>query len=183
MINIQNFSKLSKQLLDVTTPKKIDSNLKRYIDRIDAKSKPIFLNVEPREWSRLQCCDTNVEEMIKLKGGEIVFGHKIWYNKDLFAENELHAVWKDKEGKLIDITFNISGEKRILFIPDERITSIFRPDGSHKIRMVFKAKHQEWLNQLIEVEKLSPFKRPESMVDPNCCPTWKEYQAKTESEL
>ncbi len=179
MFDINRIMDLTQQILDpskLTTPVAIDSNLLKYIDSLGTTSDPVFLDIEPQDWSRVQCCDTNVEEMIRREGGRIVYGHKIWYNQDLYAENEIHSVWENPDGELVDITFTLDGEKRILFIPDERITSVFRPDSSHKERMVFKKEHQWWLDLFIKQEKMMPVIRSESTVDPSRCPTWKEFK-------
>lgn len=100
----------------LTTPATIDNNVQQFCKKISPNETPVFLTVQPLSWSRQNYCNKNVEHMIQLQGGKMVLGYKIWYVPRLYVEAERHTVWCSPEGELVDITFNASGENRILFL-------------------------------------------------------------------
>lgn len=115
--------------LQQTTPVELFEDLLRFCREIAPGSTPLFLEVEPPDWSRAGFCDLNVERMISLGGGRAVRGYKIWTLDKLMAEAEPHAVWEGPDGVLHDITYNVDGETRILFVPCERLTTVSVPIG------------------------------------------------------
>lgn len=101
----------------LTYPKSINDDLVKFCKNI--RDEPsFFIDITPEPWSRQSCCDSNVEEYIRLNGGEIVCGYKIWYHEPIYIEAERHAVWH-KDGEYRDISFNADGEDKILFVPDK----------------------------------------------------------------
>lgn len=91
--------------------------------------------------------------MIQIYGGKMVLGYKIWYIKSLYIEAERHSVWKNLENKLVDITFNKSGEERILFLPNPNLKTVVA-EGFTKPRMAFTSRVEKAIRTQIEMEKM-----------------------------
>lgn len=108
----------------LTTPPEIDRFVLQFCKKLSPKEEPVFLNVQPPSWSRLNYCNKNVEKMKELYAGSMVLGYKIWYVPSLYIEAERHAVWLNPQGELTDITFNKDGETKILFIPVPQLTTV-----------------------------------------------------------
>jgi len=108
----------------LTTPETIDSYVQQFCRKVSPKEVPIFVGVQPLGWSRQNYCNKNVERMIQLHGGRMVLGYKIWYVPRLYIEAERHAIWQNPDGELIDITFNTSGETKILFLPAPALKTV-----------------------------------------------------------
>lgn len=106
-----------------TTPVKITEPIKRFCKTIVGKkeNEPVFINVQPHERSREQHCFENVSEMISRNGGLQINGWLIWQRGNMYLYAEAHSVWMNDEGKLIDVTPPHDGEKRILFLRDDRV--------------------------------------------------------------
>jgi len=100
----------------LTAPIELNDDIRSFCRSI-SDFEPFFLGVEPEPWSRQSCCNLNVQEYIKLHGGRMICGYKIWYHKPRYIEAERHAVW-EKDGEYRDVSFNADGEHRILFLPD-----------------------------------------------------------------
>lgn len=138
---------------NLTTPVIIDKNVKRFCKEISPIEEPIFLIIEPQSWSRLNYCNKNVERMIQLHGGEMVLGYKIWYVPCLYIEAERHAVWRNTDGELVDITFNIDGETKILFLPAPALKTIIA-HAYTKPRAAFHPRVKNFIESQTKIEKL-----------------------------
>ncbi|WP_447763339.1 hypothetical protein [Sphingopyxis panaciterrae] len=57
-------------------------------------------------------------EKVRQKGGEITYGWAIWHRPNLYFEAEHHAVWRNDLGNLIDVSPQLGGRKRMLFLAD-----------------------------------------------------------------
>ncbi|HEY8559496.1 MAG TPA: SEC-C domain-containing protein [Pyrinomonadaceae bacterium] len=101
----------------VGTPNRITSEIRSFCNRIVENSSPFHLPVEPDRKSIKLECFPNVENFISKNGGAIQYGWRIgeWY--EIMLEAEFHAVWRAPNGDFRDVT--PSGEKRILFLPDD----------------------------------------------------------------
>ena len=143
--------------LKLTTPKEINSDIKSFCKLI-SNFEPFFIKVEPESWSRQSCCDLNVYEYIRLNGGNIICGYKIWYNHPLYIEAERHAVWF-KEGVYKDISFNADGENTILFIPDILDKQNVLEDNKTKIRWGKDAKTIQLIKAQNDFEKIIPIEK------------------------
>ena len=100
----------------LTTPREINKDILDFCASI-SDFAPFFVESQPEPWSRQACCERNVHEYIRLHGGEIVCGYRIWYNEPSYIEAERHAVWCHGE-EIRDLTFGADGEARFLFVPD-----------------------------------------------------------------
>lgn len=138
---------------NLTTPPRIDINTRNFCTKISPHQTPVFLTVKAPNWSRLNYCNKNVERMIELNGGEMVLGYKIWYISKLYIEAERHAIWKNIDGELVDITFNINGENTILFLPAPTMKTII-VQAYKKPREVFHPRLQNIIKLQIRNETI-----------------------------
>lgn len=105
-----------------TSPTGIDGNIRSLLRYLELENQPKLrlkkekisgFNPEPHN------CHLNNMVQCQIKGGSIQFGWIIWENQLLdFTEAMFHSVWRNRKGKLIDITPRQDGEKKILFVPD-----------------------------------------------------------------
>ena len=61
----------------------------------------------------------NDARKVRQKGGSIAFGWAIWHLPGLYFEAEHHAVWRNTFGKLVDVSPQLGGRTRLLFLADE----------------------------------------------------------------
>lgn len=103
-----------------TTPIEIDENIRNMAELIclNSSKELQFLDVTPSKGSKAGYFYQNVIDKIKLDGGDIQYGWIIWKWDNLMIEAEFTAVWKDKDGKFVNVTPTFDGEKQILFLPD-----------------------------------------------------------------
>lgn len=99
------------------TPDVIDSDVQRLIRLMDAKSRPVYIDVTPEPYAEVVECFPAVQEKISRDGGTQELGWQIW-KTNLIVEAEFHAVWKSPDGELRDITPKQIRIPRILFLPD-----------------------------------------------------------------
>lgn len=99
----------------------INKNIDRLLKKIQAEFEPEIVPVKIESFSEIRDCYGNVEKKIKKDGGGIYYGWII-HQTNILCEAEHHAVWKDNNDNLIDITPNESNLDHILFLPNnERI--------------------------------------------------------------
>ncbi|MCC4233382.1 hypothetical protein LL253_11850 [Sphingobium soli] len=101
-----------------TVPAAITPDLMHFCRRI-ADAVPVFVTSVPFRSSGASFCFGNVERKIAKSGGDIAYGWAIWHISDLYYEAEHHAVWRNKAGNLIDVSPQLGGRRRLLFLPDE----------------------------------------------------------------
>jgi hypothetical protein len=102
-----------------TTPDSIDQKITDFCAKISPGSIPVFLSTEHVHGAKALNCFENVNNYVKLKGGDIQYGWLIWEWPNVMIEAEFHAVWKPYEGKLVDITPNDT--IKVLFLPDNKM--------------------------------------------------------------
>lgn len=134
----------------LTTPENIDEHVIFFSNTLSDK-EPIYLNCDPESWSRQSCCDLNVREYIRLHGGEMLCGYRLWYTNPVYIEGERHAVWTDGT-RIRDVSFVDTGENRTLFVPDISSFSA-RPK---KIRHSFTNESNQILEDYEALERLGP---------------------------
>lgn len=76
-----------------------------------------YVPVCPQPFTRHNQCYANCDLARQLLGGNMVLGYSIWNTKDLFLSSEHHCVWRPPSGILLDVTPDLSGGNRILFVP------------------------------------------------------------------
>ena len=143
----------------LTTPPDIDKYVLQFCKNLSPIENPIFLMVQPPNWSRLYYCNKNVERMMQLHGGSMVIGYKIWYVPSLYIEAERHTVWLNPDGELTDITFNKDGETKILFLPVPTLKTV-SVSAETKPRESFHSRVARFIDFQIWTEKMkSQFSR------------------------
>jgi len=83
-------------------------------------------------------CFINVDKAIQQGGGEIVYGWQIWETlPGVMMEAEFHAVWKNPDGTMYDVTPHIfDGIEHILFLPDPNRTYAGKQIDNLRIALV-----------------------------------------------
>lgn len=99
------------------TPKKLDTQVRAFCRDVTRHS-PVYVEVAPEHCAAASECFVNVNSKIKRDGGAILYGWSIWIWPGVYIEAEHHAVWEGPDKRLTDVTPCVSGEKRILFVPD-----------------------------------------------------------------
>jgi hypothetical protein len=79
---------------------------------------PRHLDFAPVIGAQPRDCFPVVQRQIDQHGGSICYGWQIWEWPDVFIEAEFHAVWRDTDGKLHDITPKDLPFEQILFLED-----------------------------------------------------------------
>ena len=119
-----------------TIPRSLTPALLEFCASI-APAQPVFIPSVPIKRALTSFCFDNVAQKVREKGGSIAYGWAIWHMPGLYFEAEHHAVWRNKLGNLIDVSPQMGGRKRVLFLPDESAIydpfalrpNIMAPDG------------------------------------------------------
>ncbi|MRW83746.1 zinc chelation protein SecC [Pseudoduganella sp. FT26W] len=109
----------NSQLL-TTTPAAITTEIVALCQGISPTTTPEYVEVRVEPAAEVNECFANVARKIDTDGGSIQHGWSIWQFGSWMVEAEFHAVWRNADGKLIDISPKPDGEARILFLPDPR---------------------------------------------------------------
>lgn len=91
--------------------------MEKILKAISGDAKAILLDIVPLLSCEVNDCFNNVNKVIRAKGGDVVYGWKLHLGKYVH-EAECHAVWKNKEGKLIDVTPVDLETHEIYFVED-----------------------------------------------------------------
>jgi hypothetical protein len=79
-------------LYGLATPQEISGTVLEFCRSL-SNQEPFFIRCEPESWSRLGCCDTNVEKYIEnVDRGKAVFGFRIWSSGANYVEAESHTI-------------------------------------------------------------------------------------------
>lgn len=107
----------------------------------------------PVQGATVSFCFENVQRKVAKSGGSLAHGWAIWHMPSLYFEAEHHAVWRNKAGNLIDVSPQMGGRRRMLFLPDEDAVhdpmrprqNIMFPDGdsplAHEIAALGNSRH------------------------------------------
>lgn len=106
----------ANEMLD-TVPKNLTADLKRFCQMISAE-RPRYVKSRPFPHSVFAECFDNVSRVIGERGGETVYGWAIWHLKGAYFEAEHHGIWQKKSGDWLDVTPQVSGYRKIAFLPD-----------------------------------------------------------------
>ena len=102
-----------------------------------ARGEPAFIPSIPVKQAATSFCFENVARRVREKVGAIAYGWAIWHLPGLYFEAEHHAVWRNKLGNLIDVSPQLGGRRRLLFLSDKSAAydpfavrpNIMAPDG------------------------------------------------------
>lgn len=100
-----------------TTPTALTTAILTFCRQVSQHNSQ-YLPVKPINGARYRDCYNNVRRKIQADGGKILHGWCIWEEPRFFIEAEHHAIWVSPRGEMVDITPQITGETRILFLPD-----------------------------------------------------------------
>lgn len=106
--------------MNTTTPASVTAPILSLCRKVTAKSLPVFVNVRPLPEAAVNQCFFNVSDHVRSSGGSPVYGWTVWEWPGLYVEAEHHAVWRDDDGGLVDVTPKSNNEHRILFLPDPK---------------------------------------------------------------
>jgi hypothetical protein len=120
-----------------TVPSALTPALREFCASI-SPSEPVFVTSIPAPRAATSFCFENVALRVREKGGSIAYGWAIWHMPGLYFEGEHHGVWRNTLGNLIDVSPQMGGRKRLLFLPDEGAVydpfairqNIMAPDGN-----------------------------------------------------
>lgn len=107
-----------------TLPSILTPRLKGFCTGI-SNGRPRFVRSKPFAGAIPHQCFNNVAKKIDRSGGTIVYGWAIWHFRGAYFEAEHHGVWKRRTGELRDVSPQLNGYRKILFLPD--IDAVFDP--------------------------------------------------------
>ena len=149
------FSQIKLLIKNLKTPDSLTDDVRKFCKTL-SDQRPFYLSCEPEPWSRQSCCDTNVEEYIKIHGGTAMYGHRIWFNNPVYIEAESHAIWKDGNA-VRDVSFVDSGDKRTLFVPAHSSFRGVFDELPEKIRHAFATRDLKLVRALNKMEASIPY--------------------------
>ena len=114
-----------------TTPSELTEDVLDFCKEVET-STPFFVEVKPADFARPNFCFQNVETQIENFSGKKCYGWEIWYKKGMIIEAEFHCIWQSPEGRFLDITPQMDGERKILFLPSHKIYKNKRIDNIRK---------------------------------------------------
>jgi hypothetical protein len=97
------------------------NDVKRLLTKIGCETDPVVIKCIPEKDAELDSCFPLVESKVVDHGGTSVMGWQIRETK-LLVEAIFHAVWKRKDGELIDISPKPIPTNEILFVQDIKAT-------------------------------------------------------------
>ncbi len=102
------------------TPDSITEDIMKISHIINSKGKPHFVEIFPDPFSKPNECFVNVQNKIKVFGGSIRYGWKVWEWKNVILELNFHSIWLSPSGLYVDLTPD-EDDSKILFIEDPKI--------------------------------------------------------------
>lgn len=102
-----------------TTPSKITGQVRDFCATIKPGAEPVYMAVQPMDFATRDHCFQNVQAVVHVDGGTIVYGWMIWVMPNVYIEAEHHAVYQDSSGGLRDVTPKVHEEQSILFLRDD----------------------------------------------------------------
>lgn len=100
------------------TPREINKHIRRLLNKVAQGQIPVYLPVTPTPQAMPNECFQNVEANVLMHGGETIYGWLLWEWPHVLVEAEFHAVWRNLEGELVEITPKPDGDSNVLFLPD-----------------------------------------------------------------
>lgn len=99
-------------------PKLREQYVRSFCYRVVPGSQPCHIPLQPLAGAPESECFSVVPEQVRRCGGEQVVGWAIWEWRKVMIEAEFHAVWRDPDGNLVDVTPKPFEMPKILFLPD-----------------------------------------------------------------
>lgn len=103
-----------------------EAQARRFCFELLPQVEPCYVVHQAVVGAEVSQCFRAAEMQVRIHGGEKVLGWALWMWPKVMLEAEWHAVWRDPQGVLMDITPRPPGMRlnKIAFLPD--------PDGSSK---------------------------------------------------
>ena len=105
-------------MFESTTPRAVSGEILQLCKRLAPSAQPQYLPVIPVAGAVPRDCFPVVERQVLAHGGTMCCGWQLWEWPRVLLEAEFHAVWRDNNGILHDITPKDAPKERILFLPD-----------------------------------------------------------------
>ena len=99
-------------------PKSISPDVLDFCRGVVRDPHPVYVEVKAIRDARVNECFYNVLKQVERSGGNVQYGWAIWLWPSVFIEAEFHAVWKDVDGRYLDVSAWEPAAERILFLPD-----------------------------------------------------------------
>lgn len=138
------------QIMENITPIQITKPIMQLCRFLCPNVNPLWVDICPEPDAIIDGCFPNVQAKILKDGGSIQYGWEIRELTGVLIEGEFHGIWASPDNKLIDITPVITGEKRILFLPDKnriysgvQINNFRKPLRHDKLVLDFISIHEE----------------------------------------
>lgn len=103
--------------MNTQTPLSISETITKFAQKVVPGGVPEFIPVTPISGKSEYECFSNVENQVKVAGGSTQFGWYIYLWPRVLLEFVFHAVWRQTNGKLVDLTPHPDNELEILFLP------------------------------------------------------------------
>ena len=157
------------------TPRDISSAIRDLCSESVPNTDPCYLPVRPLPNIPPLDCFAIVDGHVREHGGSAYYGWQIWEWPEVMVEAEFHAVYRDTEGNLHDISPKQEYCERILFLPDpvrtyegRQVNNMHRPLSRHPDVLTFIGAADaefEFMNRGARANQhgLSTFEGPESM--------------------
>ena len=100
-----------------TLPRGLSPGLLDFCRSISSE-RPRFVASRPRQDARPSECFINVARRIEGRGGTMECGWAIWHLPGAYFEAEHHGIWRKSNGELVDVSPQLNGYKKVLFLPD-----------------------------------------------------------------
>ncbi|TFI58420.1 hypothetical protein E2493_09805 [Sphingomonas parva] len=100
-----------------TVPRELTPELLAFCGTISDEA-PCFVPSVPGTGAVLGSCFDNVAREVERSGGSIVHGWAIWHLRGAYYEAEHHGIWSTPGGELLDVTPQLNGAPKLLFLPD-----------------------------------------------------------------
>ncbi|WP_339483160.1 YecA family protein [Pseudomonas sivasensis] len=127
-------------MLNTRAPIELSARILDFCRSISSE-QPIVMKVEHLSFAVPSECYSNVEEQVLRSGGSAVYGWQIWDWPAALTEAEFHAVWRDPNGSLHEITPKVDGDQVIVFLPD--------PSRTYQGRRIDSIRHAASANQIL----------------------------------
>lgn len=101
----------------ITVPKINAEEIEKLLSMIGSPLEPRYVPCRVDSKASVNECFPLVEAKVREKGGKQVIGWQLWQGP-LLLEAEFHAVWKNPNGEVVDITPKQLPFKEILFVED-----------------------------------------------------------------
>lgn len=163
--------------MNTTTPAAITPEVLKFAEQLSPGSHPVFLEPQPVAGARSMECYDNVDKHVAGNKGRKQHGWLIWQCGESFLEGEFHAVWRDAEGNLVDVTPPPDREARLLFLPDDTraFTGLRIPNVRYPLYETQLFGYLEDVEQKIQQLYGSTAGQRAQGVDQADIPKWKRY--------